>query len=463
MAEAVADTNELAPAIAELTKAVKALQDQGVSQDEILKKLATPENNLRFTGSGFSYLEQERIHKALAAYDDDRIFESPYRGRIGSMPKGYQPHESWDSKGGLGQFIREGVASHCQDIGGDMTRRSEFGKKYHDMFKGCTPEIQQLAGITKAVQGMSEGVGSDGGFTVLPQFASGIMERMYSNNLLSKTDGYTVTGNSMIFHASAETSRATGSRGGGIQAYMVPEGGSVTKSKPTLRRVGLRLVKVAVVVYLTNELIQDSGAAIEQYVTRQAAQEISFTVGNQLFRGLGGVGAPLGFLNSPALLTIAAETSQPAATIWTENLDKMHARRLNVGGASYEWYTNQDTAPQLDQLIQAVGTGGIPLNRPGNSINTSPVQPLKGLPRNDVEFAATLGTAGDISLVDFGQMISLTKGGISQESSMHLEFLTDQLAVRFIYRFDARPWDASAITPFQGTNTQSPFIVLATR
>jgi HK97 family phage major capsid protein len=171
----------------------------------------------------------------------------------------------------------------------------------------------------------------------------------------------------------------------------------------------------------------------------------------------------LGFLNSPAAISIAAESGQTGAVILTENLDKMYARRLLAGNSGFEWYTNQDCGPQLDQLVQVVGTGGIPLNRPNNSINPSPLMPIKGLPRNEVEFAATCGSAGDVSLVDFGQMLSITKGGISQESSIHLEFLTDQLAVRFVYRFDARPRDASAITPFQGSNTQSPFLYLAAR
>jgi hypothetical protein len=57
-----------------------------------------------------------------------------------------------------------------------------------------------------AVQGMSEGIGSDGGYTVMPEFASGIIDRVYSNDLWSRTDNYTVSGNNMTFLANAETS-----------------------------------------------------------------------------------------------------------------------------------------------------------------------------------------------------------------------------------------------------------------
>ena len=60
---------------------------------------------------------------------------------------------------------------------------------------------------------MSEGVGSDGGYLVMPEFNQRIIDRIYSNNLWGRTDNYTVSGNSLTFFANAETSRASGSRG----------------------------------------------------------------------------------------------------------------------------------------------------------------------------------------------------------------------------------------------------------
>jgi hypothetical protein len=48
-------------------------------------------------------------------------------------------------------------------------------------------------------------------------------------------------------------------------------------------------------------------------------------------------------------------------------------------------------------------------------------------------------------------------------NSLHVYFTTDQEAVRTTWRVDGAPWQASALTPFQGTNTQSPFILLETR
>ena len=81
------------------------------------------------------------------------------------------------------------------------------------------------------------------------------------------------------------------------------------------------------------------------------------------------------------------------------------------------------------------------------------------------EYNETLGTKGDIMLVDLSQYLLARKvnEGIQQASSIHVEFLTDQTAFRFIMRVDGQPaWNAP-LTPAKGAATQSPFITLATR
>ena len=70
---------------------------------------------------------------------------------------------------------------------------------------------------------------------------------------------------------------------------------------------------------------------------------------------------------------------------------------------------------------------------------------------------------GDIILADLSQYLSGTKGGIQSAMSMHLYFDYDATAYKFSFRVDGQPWWDSALTPFKGTKTQSPFITLAAR
>ena len=351
--------------------------------------------------------------------------------------RGYQP---WGEFKSLGDFVRSGFDGHQ-------------GSAFHDRCKAHF----------KAIQGMSETVGSDGGFTVMPEFNSKIFEHVYSNDLIAATDNYTVGGNNMTFLANAETSRANGSRHGGLRGYWTGEGQSITASKPAVREVQMKLQKLAVVVYLTDELISDGAQALEQFVTRKAADEFNFMIGDALFNG-DGVGKPLGILNAPSLLAIAAEGGQSASTIVASNIIKMQNRFFAPHFGNANWYLNQDCMQQLMQLTLSTGTySGQLVYMPPTGLSSSPYGMLGGRPLKPIEFAGTLGSQGDITLADLGQVLSISKGGIAQAVSMHVEFLTDQLALRFTMRMNATPWENSPITPFKGANTQSSFVCIAAR
>lgn len=317
--------------------------------------------------------------------------------------------------------------------------------------------------VKKAATGMGELVGADGGFLVPPTFSSTIFERVYNeNNLLARTDQYTAGGNVMVFPRNAESSRATGSRWGGVRAYWVQEGSTITNSAPTFGQLRLQLNKLACLARVTQELITDSSTAMETYLSRVFALEIGFTANNAIFRGTG-AGQPLGLLNAPCAVTVSAESGQTAATIVSANIAKMWARRFALGPTgSYVWLINQDVLPQLYLLTLGIGTAGVTTFMPPGGLSGAPYSTLMGAPIMEVEFASTLGTVGDIALVDLSQIVSITQG-MQSMSSMHVYFVTDEQAFKTTYRMDAAPWQASALTPFQGTNTQSPIVLLATR
>lgn len=418
----------------ELKNSIDEIRKEFGSLKEVFKGLNQPAPRVTedAEGGSVSYFEGSDEY---VVFDIEKAQANRDRSKKLTLPKGYK-HGVFKS---FGDFLKSGYQS-----GGTGEWRNKVNTVYE-----------------KAIQGMGVQVGEDGGFLVMPEFASGILERVYSNNLFAQTDNYTVSGNTMTFNRNAETSRANGSRHGGLRGYWGAEGGSMTSSSPKIRQTVLNLKKLHVLVYLTQELIDDAGTAIEQYVTRKAAEEFNFMLGDAVFNGTG-VGQPLGILNAPALVSVAAEGGQSADTIVTANIDKMFARK--IAGNNYVWYHNQDCGPQLDQLAQAVGTaGGQVLYRPANGLAAAVPTTLKGLPRVETEFNPTLGDQGDIILADLSKVLSISKGGISQQSSMHVAFLTDQMAIKFTMRCDARPWEDSPLTPYKGSATQSAFVALDAR
>ena len=302
--------------------------------------------------------------------------------------------------------------------------------------------------------GMSEGVPSEGGYLLPPNQAAGIVEKMYSTGkILSRVAIDPVEGNSMTLNGVDETSRVDGSRMGGVLGYWLGEGATITGAKPKFRQIELKLKKVAALAYATDEQLEDIGY-LESWLARVVPMELKFQAENAIYRG-DGVAKPLGILNSPALVSVLRYAT---SAIGFTDIANMWARRYGQYN-DYVWLINQDVQPQLDALTLTVGSSAIP----PRFVDYGPdgVMRIKGAPVIEVEYASTMGTVGDILLCSLSQYAAIHKAGVKAASSIHVQFVTDETAFRFIYRIDGEPVWNSALTPANGTNTQSPFVALA--
>lgn len=298
------------------------------------------------------------------------------------------------------------------------------------------------------------------GFAVPAEVAPGIEREIYEGGeVLSRCDVRTIGGNSITYNRFDETSRADSSRQGGVLGYWVDEGTAPTASNTKLDKLELKLRKVGAFGVMTDELLSDA-VALGGELEQAFARELIFQVENKIWRG-NGSSAPLGFMNGACLVSVAKETNQAAATINTKNLSKMWARLPASSKKSAVWFVNVDCEPQLDELTLPAGTAGLQ-PRFVNYDDTGILR-IKGRPVIPVEYAETCGTQGDIACVDMARYRVIRKGGVEQASSMHVYFAQGEQAFRAFYRVDGKPMPKAAITPFKGSNTLSPFVVLDTR
>ncbi len=84
---------------------------------------------------------------------------------------------------------------------------------------------------------------------------------------------------------------------------------------------------------------------------------------------------------------------------------------------------------------------------------------LNGLPVYFTEKLPTLGTKGDVMLVDWSKYVIGQRMDMQIDVSPHFLFRNNQLAWRVIARCDGKPWLNSYITDAEGW-TVSPFVVL---
>lgn len=304
-----------------------------------------------------------------------------------------------------------------------------------------------------------EGTGADGGFAVPPDFRTEIVKKvMGEDSLLSRTDQMTTSSNSITVPTDETTPWQTS---GGIQAYWESEGGQKTQSKPQLTEKTVKANKIIALVPMTDELLQDA-PAMASYVQGKAPQKIDFKVNDAILNGTG-VGQPLGYLNSGALIQVAAESGQAADTVVFQNIVNMYSRMTSEGKRRGVWVINGDIEPQL-MSMQFPGSGtAVPVYLPPGGLSAQPYGTLLGRPVITTEAAPALGDMGDISFVDLSQYMSVIKaGGIRQDVSIHVFFDYDITAFRFVLRVGGQPWWNTAIERPNGLS-RSPFVSLAAR
>lgn len=315
----------------------------------------------------------------------------------------------------------------------------------------------------RAISGNSEGTAVDGGFAVTKPVALAVTESLWTTGqILSRVNRIPVTGNGIKLVRVDETSRADGSRGGAVTAEWTQEGNKPTAGKIKLREHNLDLKKLTALGYATEELLEDT-QALEAEMVRAFRDELLFKAEDSIINGTGN-GQPMGILNSGAIVSQAIEATQTIAnssTFIAANVAKMKSRVPAGLWAGLTWTIN----PSHYATLLTATIGDTPMLVRGGSLSgAQPVDMLLGNPVIWSEYPAAVGAVGDIILANLGQYDMAEKSvGPQFATSAHLRFDYGEMAFRFTYRVDGQPGWRSAVTPFKGSDTKSPFVTLAVR
>lgn len=244
----------------------------------------------------------------------------------------------------------------------------------------------------------------------------------------------------------------------GVQAYWRAEAAQMTASKLDTDGTSVTLHELYAFVLATEELMSDA-PRLNARIQRKAPQAISWKASDAVVYGTG-AGQPLGWMNSSALVSVAKESGQSADTLEAMNVLKMYSRLMVVPGDNPYWLTNRDVVPQLATMT----IGDKPIWMPPNGLISAPGGFLLGLPVRFSEHAKTLGDKGDLQLVSpKGYYAARRTQGIEYAESIHLFFDYNIKAFRFIFRIGGQPHLSAAISPANGSNTKSHFVVLDER
>lgn len=303
-----------------------------------------------------------------------------------------------------------------------------------------------------------EAVGADGGFAVPPDFRAAIMKTVESEeSLLPKTDQQFTSSNSIKFPMDMETPWSTS---GGVQVYWTGEAGTITASKPKLQDAECKAHKIAALVAVTDELLEDA-PSLNNWINSKVGDKLVSALNDAIVNG-NGVAKPMGLLASACKITAAAVSGQGAGTVVAKNISAMWTRLYAKFRSDAVWLINQDVEPQLQAMTFPGTSPAFPAYLPPGGFSASPYASLFGRPIIPIEACQTVGTEGDIILTSLKQYMSVQKTqGMRSDMSIHLFFDTDHTAFRFIFRVGGQSYWPAAIARQNGSNTLSPIITLS--
>lgn len=309
------------------------------------------------------------------------------------------------------------------------------------------------------LKGLSENIGVDGGFLVPEAWSNEVQKITLEANIFRSNGAKVINLPSTVFKIPAlkYSSNADGSQYGGVTAYWASEGEdlSARSTKPGFEYIEFNVNKLIAYTESTEELIEDAIISIAPFLQQCFGEVINFKEDDAFLNG-NGVGKPLGILTADCRVTVSRATASQIHPIDLVGCMARFKGDLNRA----VWLTNQTTLPQLYTLKDNNGNFIFINNYNTNIQNNRTVGSLFGIPVKISEKVPTLGSEGDIGLYDLGQYIIGDKSGLRVEESRDYQFHKDLRCWKLVKRVDGRPWMKSAITPFKGSTTLSPFVPL---
>jgi HK97 family phage major capsid protein len=355
--------------------------------------------------------------------------------------------------------VQVGADRSTLDPTGGFNALAEFAQAVHRANPQTPGNIvdPRLAAMYRASPTgyMREG-GSNDGYMVPPQFRDRIWELVFgADNLMSEVDSEPTTSNQVNDLSDDWTPWG----GTGIRAFWRAEAQQMTGTRPNVNPRSVVLHELYAFVLATDELMEDAPRLNSRLETK-AAQAINWKLDDAIING-DGVGKPLGYMKSGALVSVAKESGQTADTVVAANVAKMFSRLLPQSVGNSHWRINSDVIPHLMLMTLADQPIWTP---PSSGFTQSPGGFLFGRPVRISEHCETVGDKGDIQLIDPKGYYGLRKeGGVRFASSIHLYFDYGMQAFRWTVRFGGQPHMKAPVSPAKGTATKSHFVTLDAR
>lgn len=437
--------------LAELLKRAQDLSAKTVDAQGVVRKFSAEEDK------EYSEIESQ-IEATRAAIEREEALEAT-RSKVKDLDK--------VTAGGPKITV---VRNEDEDDNGQYRGFKSFGEQLMAIQRSTAPggRVDERLHKIRAASGLNEDYSdADGGFLVQSDFMVDMMRESFDTGQLARRCRripISSASNSVEIVQLDETSRADGSRFGGVRAFWAAEAGTVNASQPKFRTMKLVADKMMAFCYASSEVLSDA-PALNALIRQAFVEEFAFILDAAIIEG-DGAGKPLGLLNSTAMQTVPKENAQTADTVQFANVSKMRNNYVTKKcRSSGVWLINQEVLTELEKMYVPLGSSnGLPVYMPAGQRGLEN-DTLYGREIIEVEACSKLGDLGDIMFVDLQEYAIVEKAAIDGQTSIHVRFLNDETCFRFTARVSGGPLWKTPLTPYKATTGRkiSPFAVLEAR
>jgi HK97 family phage major capsid protein len=217
----------------------------------------------------------------------------------------------------------------------------------------------------------------------------------------------------------------------------VAEGSTATDTSYTPEMLRIEVKKIQNKVSLTDELMDDFGPQMEEYVRRRVAAGFIGAVNRRIVNG-SGISAFTGLMSSATVGAVDV-TRHTQDTIIVDDIFDMEARMSQewYNDPSTVWVSNPDCKPHLRGLKIEGSAGGVfPAFLPAGGVSGPGYDTLMGKPIFFIETPSAVGVLGDFMLVKMSDYVVAARS-TSYVSKIDLSVLFNSDAGQFKFTWRA--------------------------
>lgn len=298
---------------------------------------------------------------------------------------------------------------------------------------------------------MTQGTNEAGGFTVPEIWANELLkietyESVAFPNRVRVVPMQTDTQKYPVYDQTVTPSNGSSAFNAGLSVAIVSEANAPgAETKPAFKQVSLTASKVLAYTEVANELIDNSALSIDSILREGLQQAVIDFVDYNIFNG----SDLTGIIGHASCVNVFRNTANDFKYVDAAKMISRHVGKNKLWVIHpYHWENLLNFQSTLGQLVYV------------QTANGAVIPTLFGYPVMQSQFLPSVGSEGDVCLVDLDKYLLGVNKSITVDASPHYKFTSDLTVYRVTMRLAGKPILTAPIKLADGTSTVSPFVTL---